>query len=86
MLPASSYSSQVSLTFRVLMEKANISFDDWIRTTQPRHKAAVEEIWKRCVASGSIYKDKHEGWCEAACSLGVASRITLRLLGCNFNS
>jgi methionyl-tRNA synthetase len=47
------------------MEKANISFDDWIRTTQPRHKAAVEEIWKRCVASGSIYKDKHEGWCEA---------------------
>ncbi len=44
------------------MEKANISFDDWIRTTQPRHKTAVEEIWRRCVASGSIYKDKHEGW------------------------
>jgi hypothetical protein len=30
---------------------------------QPRHKLAVDEIWKRCVASGSIYKDKHEGWC-----------------------
>jgi methionyl-tRNA synthetase len=33
-----SHAKQVSLTFRVLMEKANISFDDWIRTTQPRHK------------------------------------------------
>jgi methionyl-tRNA synthetase len=30
----------VSLTFRVLMQKANISFDDWIRTTQPRHKVS----------------------------------------------
>jgi methionyl-tRNA synthetase len=71
----------VSLTFRVLMEKANISFDDWIRTTQPRHKAAVEEIWKRCVASGSIYKDKHEGWCEAL----HRRAFTVRLLGCNFD-
>ena len=72
----------MSLTFRVLMEKANISFDDWIRTTQPRHKAAVEEIWKRCVASGSIYKDKHEGWYAAL----RRSSMSLPLLGCNFNS
>lgn len=47
----------------------NLSFDDFIRTTQPRHKAGVTELASRLVAAGDIYKGSTEGWycvgCEA---------------------
>jgi methionyl-tRNA synthetase len=39
-----------------------ISNDDFIRTTEPRHKAAVTELWKRLEAAGDIYLGGYEGW------------------------
>ena len=40
----------------------NISNDDFIRTTEPRHYAASQELWRRVRDRGFIYKDKYEGW------------------------
>jgi methionyl-tRNA synthetase len=40
----------------------NISNDDFIRTTEPRHHAASQELWRRVKANGFLYKDKYEGW------------------------
>jgi len=44
-------------------------YDDFIRTTEPRHKERAQELWRRCVASGDIYEDDYEGLycvgCEA---------------------
>jgi methionyl-tRNA synthetase len=40
----------------------NISNDDFIRTTEPRHKRAAQAIWQKLVAAGAIYLDKYEGW------------------------
>lgn len=40
----------------------DISYDDLLRTTEPRHEAAVTEMWNRCKASGDIYKDHYTGW------------------------
>ena len=48
--------------FRDLWAALNISFDDFIRTTEPRHHRASEEIWRRMEASGDIYLDTYEGW------------------------
>jgi methionyl-tRNA synthetase len=36
--------------------------DDIIRTTQPRHHAAAQEIWNRMAAAGDIYLSKYPGW------------------------
>ena len=43
-------------------EKLNAVADDVVRTTQARHKACVQEIWRRMAASGDIYLSKYAGW------------------------
>ena len=40
----------------------NISQDDFIRTTQPRHYAASQALWDEIVKAGDIYLGKYEGW------------------------
>ncbi len=47
--------------FRGLWEKLNISYDDFIRTTEDRHKKGVAELWRRVFAAGDIYKGEYEG-------------------------
>ncbi len=48
--------------YRHLWEVLNISHDDFIRTSEDRHKAGVTEIIKRIMASGDLYKGDYEGW------------------------
>jgi len=38
------------------------TFDDYIRTSEPRHKESVQEIVRRMQASGDIYLGAYEGW------------------------
>jgi methionyl-tRNA synthetase len=38
------------------------SYDDFIRTTEPRHEARVQELWRRCEKNGDIYLGAYEGW------------------------
>lgn len=45
-----------------LWKKMDISYDDFIRTTQERHKVIVEKIFKRLLDQGDIYLDEYEGW------------------------
>ena len=40
----------------------NFSQDDFIRTTEPRHKQAVQVLWERLAATGDIYLGKYAGW------------------------
>src|SRR3989339_1435224 len=40
----------------------NISYDDFIRTTQERHIKAVTKIFEKLYANGDIYKDSYKGW------------------------
>jgi methionyl-tRNA synthetase len=47
--------------FEKLKETLNLSYDNFIRTTSAGHKEAAEEIWRRCLASGDIYKKKYKG-------------------------
>ena len=45
-----------------MLPALNISNDDFIRTTEPRHYAAAQELWRRVRDRGFIYKGKYEGW------------------------
>jgi methionyl-tRNA synthetase len=49
-------------TFEETWKELDITFDDFIRTTQPRHKTAVQEIVRRLQAKGDIYLGSYEGW------------------------
>jgi methionyl-tRNA synthetase len=48
--------------FRELWTRMNISYDDFIRTSEPRHQAGVVELFQKVVAAGDIYLGKYEGW------------------------
>lgn len=56
------YTDEYAATFRLLKEKLGLSDDlHFIRTTDPHHKAAAQEMWRRCFANGDIYKKKYKG-------------------------
>jgi methionyl-tRNA synthetase len=61
-LETHAFADQVSQKFRDLLPTLNISNDDFIRTTEPRHHAASQALWRRVRERGHIYKDKYEGW------------------------
>ncbi|MGE5715191.1 MAG: methionine--tRNA ligase [Acidobacteriota bacterium] len=54
-------------TFRNLWKEFGISNDDFIRTTEPRHRVGVEEIIRSIDAAGDLYTASHEGWYCAPC-------------------
>ncbi len=47
---------------RSLWDKLDISYDDFIRTTERRHIDVVQEIFERLLKQGDIYKGEYEGW------------------------
>ncbi len=55
--------------YHSLWKKLNITHNDFIRTTEDRHRKAVEKIYAGMKANGDIYLGKYEGWyctgCEA---------------------
>ncbi len=56
------FTDKTSAIFRLLLEKMNISNDDFIRTTEQRHKTNVEALWQKLLDSGSIYEGKYAGY------------------------
>jgi methionyl-tRNA synthetase len=45
-----------------LWKRMDISYNDFIRTTETRHKIVVEKIFKQLLDQGDIYLDEYEGW------------------------
>ena len=45
-----------------LFERFNVAYDDFIRTTEPRHETKVQRVFERLRESGDIYLGKYEGW------------------------
>ena len=56
------FADSVSVNFKKLAEAMNFSFDDFIRTTEDRHYAAVADIWQRLIDNGHITLGKYAGW------------------------
>jgi len=56
------FTDGVSQNFRDLVPVLNFSNDDFIRTTEDRHKKAAQALWSKLVDAGAIYLDKYSGW------------------------
>lgn len=50
-----------------LWNQLGIQYDEFIRTTEPRHTAGVIELYNRCKANGFIYKSEYAGWYCVSC-------------------
>ncbi len=68
-LDPKAYCDQMEREFREVWQRLDISFDDFIRTTEERHRVGVTALVERIQATGDIYKGQYEGWycdrCEA---------------------
>ena len=56
------FTDKVSQNFRDLLGVMNFSNDEFIRTTEERHKKACNAIWDKLIANGHIYLGSYEGW------------------------
>lgn len=60
------YCDRMADQFQQIWKKLNISYDDFIRTTESRHIISVQSLFSRIYEKGDIYKDSYEGWyCES---------------------
>jgi methionyl-tRNA synthetase len=48
--------------FKEMDERLNVSFDRFIRTSEPAHHRSVQSIWNRMQQNGDIYIDTYSGW------------------------
>ncbi len=56
------FCDKISKTFKDLCKTLNLSNTDFIRTTEARHKKAVQYLWNELEKSGDIYLSKYSGW------------------------
>jgi len=56
------YADEMSGYFRQMCDDLNISYDAFVRTTEPRHYEASTAIWQAMEAAGDLYLDRYEGW------------------------
>lgn len=55
-------SDEMSQYFIDMCDGLNVSYDVFLRTTEPRHHAASQALWQRMAANGDLYLDRYEGW------------------------
>jgi methionyl-tRNA synthetase len=68
------YCDRMADRFKDTWVKLDIAYDDFIRTTDERHVAAVKEIFRRINDRGDIYKGKYEGWYCVSCEAFVQEK------------
>jgi methionyl-tRNA synthetase len=61
-VPAQAYVDTIAAEFRALYDRLEVSYDDFIRTTEPRHKAVVRDILQKLYDKGEIYQDEYRGF------------------------
>ncbi len=63
------YVDHYAAKFNDLKELLNLSYTNFIRTTNPEHKKAAQEFWRRCDANGHIYKKLYKTKYCVGCEL-----------------
>lgn len=61
------YVDEIVASIKELWKLMNISYDDFIRTTEERHKKVVQKIFTKLYEQGDIYKSEYEGWYCTPC-------------------
>ena len=60
-IPPLQFADQVSATFRALWDRMGITYDDYIRTTEPRHTEAVQKLFQLLLDRDKIYLSSYTG-------------------------
>ncbi|HUR60266.1 MAG TPA: methionine--tRNA ligase [Opitutaceae bacterium] len=61
-IPPQQYVDTIAAEFRALYDRLQVSYDDFIRTTEPRHKAVVREFLQKLYDKGEIYLAEYRGF------------------------
>jgi methionyl-tRNA synthetase len=61
------YVDAIVSTFKQLWKRLNVDYDDFVRTTEPRHHKAVQTVFQKIYEKGDIYKSKYKGWYCTPC-------------------
>ena len=79
--------------YHELYRRFEIANDDFIRTTEPRHRRGVEELIGRLDAAGDLYTSRHEGWYCSSCEafytekeIGAEKRCPVHDTPCSWES
>ncbi len=56
------FCDEISQTFRDLSKTLNLTNNDFIRTTETRHKKSVQYLWDKLLKNDDIYLSKYSGW------------------------
>jgi len=56
------YVESIVPQFKEVWRRIHITCDDFIRTTEPRHREVVEIAFQKMLENGDIYKDVYKGW------------------------
>jgi methionyl-tRNA synthetase len=67
-IPPKELADRVYGQYLDLWKRLGIEYDDFIRTTDPRHHASVGELYRRAKANGFIYKGQYSGWYCVNCN------------------
>ncbi len=61
------YVDPIVANFKHLWQQLHVDYDDFIRTTEPRHQECVQAIFQQIYKRGDIYKSKYQGWYCTPC-------------------
>ena len=59
---AQAFVDKTAAEFRALYDRLGVSYDDFIRTTEPRHKKVVRDILQKLFDAGEIYRAEYRGF------------------------
>ena len=65
--PTQEFADEISATFKTLWDEFEISYDQFIRTTDADHKRGVQKAFEVMIEKGDIYKDFYEGHYCVSC-------------------
>jgi methionyl-tRNA synthetase len=61
-LEPAAFAEEMSNTFKAMDDALNISYDRFIRTTEPVHHKASQALWQAMADRGDLYLGRYEGW------------------------
>ena len=71
-IPVNEYVALNANKFKDFIARLNVSYTDFIRTTEESHEKRCQEIWRRL--ENHIYKARYEGWYCSGCERFVTSK------------
>lgn len=61
-MSAQKFTDHYAEIFKKMSHDLELSNNDFIRTTEERHKISAQNLWKKLMKNGYIYLDKYSGW------------------------